>query len=251
MGKKGSLKITSLLVVLSLLVAILPVYSFDRPEEYIEEISDQCIGSKTFGIDANNVDYAILEVKGEGVQTYEDSAIKQENAEGSRTSGTQTFTCKGEVTGIDVYILPLAVYTDTQSSVSGVPWFATTLFVTPLMNPMMPGPLPTIEPPIKPSTINLTLYLKDLGNNILFQSQTKVSAIGKPFWISFTVPNLELNGKYKLQLTGVSWYYGSGYPNGSADFNANKDFCFRIHYKKEKTVYPKTTISYLTTEKKL
>ncbi|HDN81314.1 MAG TPA: hypothetical protein ENG41_01130, partial [Methanomicrobia archaeon] len=93
MGKEGSLKITSLLVVLSLLVAILPVYSFDRPEEYIEEISDQCIGSKTFGIDANNVDYAILEVKGEGVQTYEESAIKQENAEGSRTSGTQTFTC--------------------------------------------------------------------------------------------------------------------------------------------------------------
>ena len=234
MGKKGSLKITSLLVVLSLLVAILPVYSFDRPEEYIEEISDQCIGSKTFGIDANNVDYAILEVKGEGVQTYEESAIKQENAEGSRTSGTQTFTCNGEITGIDVYILtPKQFYIcgGTQSNFTGVPLLGLTA--------MMPGP--TVTPPSSPSYITITLYIKDFNNNVLFQSEFSVTATFKPMsiWKSITVPNLNLNGKYKLQLTGVSWYYGSGYPNGSADFNANKDFCFRIHYKKEKTVYPK------------
>ncbi|MCD6466786.1 MAG: hypothetical protein J7L10_02550 [Methanomicrobia archaeon] len=168
------------------------------------------------------------------MQTYEESAIKQENAEGSRTPSTQTFTCKGEITGIDVYILtPKQFYIcgGTQSNFTGVPLLGLTA--------MMPGP--TVTPPSSPSYITITLYIKDFNNNVLFQSEFSVTASFKPMsiWKSITVPNLELNGKYKLQLTGVSWYYGSGYPNGSADFNANKDFCFRIHYKKEKTVYPK------------
>jgi len=230
MGKKGSLKITSSIVVLSLLVAILPVYSLDRPEEYVEEISDQCTGFKTFSIDANNADYAILEVKGEGVQAYEDSVIKQENAEGCRTPSTQTFTCNGEVTGVGVYILPPAVYRIAQSNFIGMPIFGLTAMVR-------PGPI--FPPPEKPSLVNFTLCLKDINDNVLFQSQIKVSALGKPIWATFAVPNLNLNGKYKLQLTGqVSWYYGSGYNKGQADFNANKDFCFRIHYKKETTIYP-------------
>jgi len=234
MNKKGSLKITSLFVVLSLLVAILPVYSLDRPEEYIEDINGECVGFKTFNIDAVNTDYAILEIKGEGVQAYEESITKQENVEGSRTPSTQSFTCNGEVTRIEVYILtPKQLYIcgGTQSNFTGFPLLGLTAMV-----PGPIGPLPPIEPP---STVNFILYIKDLNNNILFHAPATVQALGRPMWISFTVPNLNLNGKYKLQLTGqVSWYYGSEYNNGSADFNSNKDFCFRIHYKKEVTIYP-------------
>jgi len=233
MSKKGSLKITSLFVVLSLLVAILPVYSLDRPEEYVEEISDQCIGFKTFGIDVNNIDYAILEVKGEGVQTYEESIIKQESSEGSRVlPSTQTFTCNGEVTEIDVLVLLGGIVQNPQSNFNGIPLLGLTV---PLAQPIRPiGPLPPV-----PAPVNFTLYIKDLNNNILFQQSFSEFPSNSSLWISFTVPNLNLNGKYKLQLTGqVSWYYGSGYSGGQADFNANKDFCFRIHYKKEETAYP-------------
>ncbi len=218
MGKKGSLKITSSFVVLSLLVAILPVYSLDRPEECVEEISDQCIGFKMFSIDANNADYAILEVKGEGVQTYEDSVIKQENAEGSRTPSTQSFICNGKVTKIEIYINSGGRFGPVK------PY------------PRRPGVRGGIIGMPAPSIVSL--QVKTLNNTVLYQGSFEI--FGGSSWLSFNVPDLELNGTYKLQVSGGSWYYGSGYSGGSADFNSNKDFCFRIHCKKEKTVYPET-----------
>ncbi len=215
MDKRGGMKIISLFLVLSLLVAILPIYSLDRPEKYIKSIEGESIGFKTYSIDT---EYAVLEIEGKGTETYQNTVIKQENAENYRDPGTQTFTCNGEVTGIEVYILPPGGYVR----------------------------LTGIFPPPTPPTANLKLYIKDLQNNVLFQSDFSVTATFKPMpiWKSITVPNLNLNGKYKLQLVNnssyrVSWYYGSGYNGGRANFNSNKDFCFRIHCKEKTTLYPK------------
>jgi len=212
------MKIISLFLVLSLLVAILPIYSLDRPEKYIKSIEGESIGFKTYSIDTDNTEYAVLEIEGKGTETYQNTVIKQENAENYRDPGTQTFTCNGEVTGIEVYILPPGGYVR----------------------------LTGIFPPPTPPTANLKLYIKDLQNNVLFQSDFSVTATFKPMpiWKSITVPNLNLNGKYKLQLVNnssyrVSWYYGSGYNGGRANFNSNKDFCFRIHCKEKTTLYPK------------
>ena len=218
MDKRGGMKIISLFLVLSLLVAILPIYSLDRPEKYIKSIEGESIGFKTYSIDTDNIEYAVLEIEGKGTETYQNTVIKQENAENYRDPGTQTFTCNGEVTGIEVYILPPGGYVR----------------------------LTGIFPPPTPPTANLKLYIKDLQNNVLFQSDFSVTATFKPMpiWKSITVPNLNLNGKYKLQLVNnssyrVSWYYGSGYNGGRANFNSNKDFCFRIHCKEKTTLYPK------------
>ncbi|MCK4636902.1 MAG: hypothetical protein KAT49_03375, partial [Methanomicrobia archaeon] len=240
MNKEGSVKITSLFVILSLLAAILPIYSLDRPEGDIEEINNQCVGNRSFSIDINDADYAILEVKGEGVQRYEEGVIKQEGSEGYKAlSRTQTFTCNGEITKVSVYIRPPRIYNHVVNivwpTIRRVFLFGLTRVVYRRI-PMVYRRIPT-----RPVSVRFTLYLKDLNDNIVFQSQIRVSALGRPLWATLEVPNLSLNGQYKLQLIGAKeflWYYGSGYSGGSADFNANKDFCFRIHCREETTVYP-------------
>ncbi len=50
MDKRGGMKIISLFLVLSLLLAILPIYSLDRPEKYIKRIKGESIGVKTYTI---------------------------------------------------------------------------------------------------------------------------------------------------------------------------------------------------------
>ena len=50
MDKRGGMKIISLFLVLSLLLAILPIYSLDRPEKYIKTIEGESTGVKTYTI---------------------------------------------------------------------------------------------------------------------------------------------------------------------------------------------------------
>jgi len=53
------MKIISLFLVLSLLLAILPIYSLDRPEKYIKRIKGESIGVKTYSIDTERGDNGI------------------------------------------------------------------------------------------------------------------------------------------------------------------------------------------------
>ncbi len=225
MKGSGRIQITALLVVVILLVAVLPVYSFDRPAKYIDEMSGECIGTETFTITANDMDHAVLTVKGEATERYEERILTQETVESCRGgTPTQTFTCKGEVTKIEVYVRvprPLRL----SSSLSGDP---------------IPVPITPIPKPPSDSTVSLSIK----SDTTLYHDQVTVPA-GTTKWLSFAVPNLKLNGTYTLELRGVQWYYGSGYANGRAGFDPDKDFCFRIYYRKKTTLYP-TEVRYST-----
>ena len=59
MDKRGGMKIISLFLVLSLLLAILPIYSLDRPEKYIKTIEGESTGVKTYSIDTERGDNGI------------------------------------------------------------------------------------------------------------------------------------------------------------------------------------------------
>ncbi|MEA1993712.1 MAG: hypothetical protein U9N35_04875, partial [Euryarchaeota archaeon] len=238
MNNKGGMKLTALLIVITLLVAILPAYSLDRPEEYITEDSGACIGLDTFSI-GSDTEYAVLEVMGEGVEKQEDKIIKQESIESFKWgTHTQTFRCNGEVTKIDVSIaLPkTGPYTGNSPEASSNE--------SPVQSSGMqlsgydrPRPTFTVVPPPIPISAMVTLRVLDPNNSVLYQSTMEASSNG-PRWLSFSIPRLNLNGTYNLELSGAPWHYGSGYPDGRAHFNTNKDFCFRVHYKKKTTLYP-------------
>ncbi|MEA1993433.1 MAG: hypothetical protein U9N35_03425 [Euryarchaeota archaeon] len=239
MNNKGGMKLTALLIVITLLATIIPAHSFDRPEEYITEDGGECIGTETFTIDAADTEYAVLEVMGEGVVKQEDKIIKQESIESFKWgTHTQTFRCNGEVTKIDVSVaLPkTGPYTgnspETSSNESPVRSSGMQL-----SGNDRPRPTFTIAPPPEPIYTKVTLRVLDPNNNVMYRASLKASSNGQS-WLSFSVPNLNLNGTYKLEISGAPWHYGSGYANGRADFNANKDFSFRVHYKKKTTVYP-------------
>ena len=71
MDGEENLKITSLFVLLSFLIAILSVYSLNKSKEYGEGINRECVVLKMFIIDAVNTDYVILEVNGENALRHE------------------------------------------------------------------------------------------------------------------------------------------------------------------------------------